>query len=135
MASDRLWGDRDTKVVVLDTSAILMLFEFSIKLEDELAVLVGKSRIILPRQVVDELKLLSARGDGRKTVFARASLKMLSKYNVEEIEAENADTSVLNLAKKYNGIIVTNDRELRKKAKEERLSVIFLRGKGKLVLE
>ena len=135
MAFNRLWGNRDTKVVVLDTSAILMLFEFSIKLEEELAALVGKNRIILPKQIVDELKLLSTRGDGKKAGFAKASLKIVRSYEVEDVEAENADISVLNLAKKYNGIIVTNDRELRKKAKEERLSVIFLRGKGKLVLE
>ena len=135
MASNRLWGNRDTKVVVLDTSAILMLFEFSIKLDDELTMLVGKNRMILPKQVVKELKLLSTRGDGRKASFAKASLNMLKNFDVEDIEAEDADSSVLNLAKKYDGIIVTNDRELRKRAKEEKLSVVYLRGMGKLVLE
>ena len=135
MASDRLRGNRDIKVVVLDTSAILMLFEFSIKLEEELTRLVGKNRVIVPKHVVDELRLLSTIGDSKRAGFAKASLQLLEGYDIEDVEAENADTSVLNLAKKYDGIVVTNDRDLRKKAKEERLSVIFLRGKGKLVLE
>jgi len=112
-----------------------MLFEFSIKLEEELTRLVGKNRVIVPKHVVDELRLLSTIGDSKRAGFAKASLQLLEGYDIEDVEAENADTSVLNLAKKYDGIVVTNDRDLRKKAKEERLSVIFLRGKGKLVLE
>lgn len=135
MASNRLWSNRDTKVVVLDTSAILMVFEFSIKLEEELTMLVGKHRVIIPKQVVDELKWLAAKKGSMRAGFAKACLKMLNNYAVEDIKAENADLSVLSLAKKYNGIVVTNDRELRKKAKKEKLFVVYLRGKSKLVLE
>jgi len=135
MASDRVWGDRDTKIVVLDTSAILMIFEFSIKLEEELTMLVGKHRVTIPKQVVDELKLFATKKGSMRAGFAKASLKMLEGYNVEYVEAEDTDTAVLNLARKYNGVLVTNDRELRKKAKYEKISVIYLRGRGKLILE
>ena len=36
MASNRLWDNRDGKIVILDSSAIMMCFEFSIDLENEL---------------------------------------------------------------------------------------------------
>ena len=55
MASDRLWRDREGRIVILDSSSILMLFEFSIDLEDELTRLLGKFRVLIPRPIFDEL--------------------------------------------------------------------------------
>jgi rRNA-processing protein FCF1 len=55
MASDRLWRDRKGRIVVLDSSSILMLFEFSINLEGELTRLLGKFRVLIPRPIFDEL--------------------------------------------------------------------------------
>ena len=46
MASDRLWGNPDKKVI-LDSNAILMLFEFSIDLRSELTRLLGKYEVII----------------------------------------------------------------------------------------
>jgi len=135
MASDRIWRDRDTKVVILDSSAILMIFEFSIDLEDELRRLVAKYRIIIPKSIFKELELLSNKMDGKKKINAKASLKFIEKYDVEDSNDLDGDSSVLFLAKKHNGIVVTNDRELRKRTKDEKLNIIYLRGKGKLVLE
>lgn len=135
MASNRIWPDRDTKVVVLDSSAILMIFEFSIDLEDELRRLVGKYRIVVPKSIIQELKLLSSKYDSKKKIFAKASLKLIEDYYVEDSKELDGDSSVLFIAKKHQGVVVTNDRELRKRAKKEKLHVIYLRGKGKLVLD
>jgi len=135
MASDRIRRDRDNKVVVLDSSTILMIFEFSIDLEDELRRLVGKYRIIIPKSIFKELELLSNKLDGKKKINAKASLKFIEKYDVEDSNDLDGDSSVLFLAKKHDGIVATNDRELRKRAKDKKLNVIYLRGKGKLVLD
>ena len=135
MESNRIWRDRDTKIVILDSSAILMVFEFPINLEDELRRLVGRYRIIIPNSILKELKLLSNKGDGKKKTFAKASLKLIENYDVEDSEDLDGDSSVLFLAKKHQGIVVTNDKELRKRVKDEKLNVIYLRGKGKLVLD
>lgn len=133
MASDRLRQDRE-KRVILDSSAVLMLFEFSIDLEDELTHLLGKYKIILPRPIVNELKYLSEHGKGKKRQNAKASLELIKRYEIVD-EYGSGDDSVLNLAKKLNGIVVTNDRELRKRIKNVFLKTIYLRGKGKLILE
>ena len=135
MAPNRLWGDRIHKTVILDSSAILMLFEFAIDLEKELTRLLGSYHIVVPTPIVRELEFLSENRTGKKKAKAKASLKLIKKYDAIDVEGRNGDDSVLELAKKINGIVVTNDRELRNRVKEMSLSVIFLRAKKKLVME
>jgi len=134
MASDRLRRDRDGKIVILDSSAVMMLFEFSINLEDELTRLLGRFQILIPSPILKELKFLSEHGKGKKRLIAKPALELIKKY---EIIGENgaADDSVLLLAQKFNGIVVTNDRDLRKRVKEASLHNIYLRGKSRLALE
>ena len=134
MASNRLREDRNGKTVILDSSAVMMLFEFSIDLEDELTRLLGKFRIIVPSPIVEELKLLSEKGKGKKKLIAKPSLELIKKYEIVNAEG-NGDDAVLMLAKKLNGIVITNDRELRKRVKESSLQTIYLRGKSRLVLD
>ena len=64
MASDRLCRDRKERIVILDTNALMMLFEFSIDLESELNRLLGANSIFVPTTVLDELKFLSENGNG-----------------------------------------------------------------------
>ena len=134
MASDRLWRDRKGRTVVLDSSSILMLFEFSINLEDELTRLLGKFCVLIPRPIFDELIFLSKHGKGKKKYNSKPALKLIEKYEILEAEG-NGDDSVLFLAKRHNGIVVTNDRDLRKRAKDIHLQTIYLREKSKLVLD
>jgi len=136
MASDRLWGDRIHKVVILDSSAIMMLFEFSIDLENELARLLGSYDVFVPKTVLKELELLSKKeSDGKKKMKAKASIKLIEKYHVVNVKSENADDSIIKLARETNGVVVTNDIELRKRLKEVSIHTIFLRAKKKLVME
>ena len=135
MASDRLWGDKIHKTVILDSSAVLMLFEFSIDLEKELTRLLGSYHIVIPTPIVSELEFLSENGRGEKKTKAKASLELIKKYDTINVDEKGGDDSILDLAKKINGIVVTNDRELRNRLKKISLSVIFLRAKKKLVME
>jgi len=135
MASDRICRDTNKKTVILDTNAIMMLFEFQINLEDELTRLVGKYEIIIPLPVYNELDFLSKHGKGKKQINAKASLKLIDKYKVVYIEEKNADDSVILVAKKTKGIVVTNDKELKIRLKKDQIPIIFLRSKQKLVME
>ena len=135
MASNRLWGDRIHKTVILDSSAILMLFEFAIDLEKELTRLLGSYHIVIPTPIVRELEFLSENGRGEKKAKAKASLKLIKKYDAINVDEKRGDDSILVLAKKIDGIVVTNDKELRNRLKKLSLSVIFLRSKKKLAME
>ncbi len=133
MAFNRLRRNRE-KTVILDSSAIMMLFEFSIDLEDELTRLLGRFHILVPSPIIEELKFLSEQGKGKKRLNAKAALKLIKRYEIAD-EKGTGDDSVLLLAQKLNGVVVTNDRELRKKVKKSSLQTIYLRGKNRLVLE
>ena len=135
MASDRLRGNRDGKIVILDSSAVMMLFEFSIDLEDELTRLLGSYHIIVPEPIIKELTFLSENGTGKKNINARAALKFIEKYDTVAVDEKTGDDAVVSLAKQTKGIVVTNDRELRRRLKDHSLSVIFLRAKKQLVME
>jgi rRNA-processing protein FCF1 len=111
-----------------------MLFEFSIDLEDELTRLLGKFRVLVPQPIHDELIFLSKHGKGKKRYNAKPALELIKKYELSEAEG-NGDDSVLNLARKFDGIVVTNDKDLRKRAKDIHLHTIYLREKSKLVLD
>lgn len=136
MASDRIRRDREGKIVILDSSAIFMLFEFSIGLESELSRLLGKYHVIIPKPIFEEIKLLAEKGKGKKKLIAKPALELIKGFEI--INADDAkcgDDAVLHLAKKFTGFVVTNDRELRKRVKDASLHTIFLRSKKYLVLD
>jgi rRNA-processing protein FCF1 len=137
MASNRLWGNRDNKIVILDTNAIFMLFEFSIDLEDEIVNLIGKSSIIVPKPIIDEIKLIINKGKNYKKKIAQNSLKIIeNKYKIVDLNInKKGDDALIDYAKELSGIVVTNDKDLKKRLRIEKISVIFLRGKNRLNIE
>lgn len=134
MASDWIWKNRTRHQVILDSSAILMLFEFAIDLEGELTRLLGIYRIVVPLAIKEELNVLATRKTSRKAQMAKAALQLIAHYPVVPTTEKTADDSVLSLALRMQGIVLTNDLELRQRAKKSGLSVIFLRGKKQLAL-
>jgi len=135
MAFDRVWGDKIHKTVILDTSAILMFFEFSVDWEQELMRLLDGYRIVVPTEVIKELEILSRQTASTRKRKAAAALKLAKRYQTAETIAENADDAVIEAAKKTQGVVVTNDTELRKRLNHDSIPVIFLRGKKKLALD
>ena len=133
MAFNRLRRNSE-KTVILDSNAILMLFEFSLDLESELTRLLGKHKIIIPSPVFEELNYLSKKGRGQKKIKAKASLELIKKYEIFNIESKNADEAVFLLSKKTKGIVLTNDRVLKNQLKEISIPVIYLKGKKTLEL-
>jgi hypothetical protein len=134
MASDRIWGNPASKIVVFDSSAILMLFEYSINLKQELIRLLGNYEIVVPSKIVEELKVLSEKGKGKKKQLAKPALKLIENYKIVKDTSETADDAVLNIAKKLNGVVFSNDKELKERAKKEKIKTIFMRNKKYLMI-
>jgi rRNA-processing protein FCF1 len=134
MASDRLRGNPASKIVVFDSSAILMLFEYSINLNQELIRLLGSYEIVVPSKIVEELKVLSEKGKGKKKQLAKPALKLIENYKIVFDKSEKADDAVLNIAKKLNGVVFSNDKELKDRAKKEKIKTIFMRNKKYLMI-
>ena len=135
MASDRIRGNSHKKTVILDSNALLMVFEFSINLEEELTRLLGSYHIGIPTAVVSELKLLEKHGKGAKKQKAIAALTFITRYNIIDSKGSTTDDAIVEVAKRIDGIVVTNDKELKRRLKVLDVPVIFLRKKQQLVLE
>lgn len=116
-------------VVILDANALLMPFQFRINLDAELQRLVGECEILVPSSVMGELR----KQEGT-TRDAKAALTLAQKYNIVEVE-DSGDVSLLALARRRKGIVVTNDKELIEDLKRSRIPVISLRSRTHLELE
>jgi rRNA-processing protein FCF1 len=106
-----------------------MPFQFRINLDVELLRLVGECDILVPSSVLGELRKME-----ETTKDAKAALTLAQKYEVVEVE-DSGDVSLLTLARKRKGIVVTNDKELIEELKRSRIPVIYLRSRTHLVLE
>jgi hypothetical protein len=107
------------QTVVLDTNALLMPFEIGINLDLALQDLLGEARIVVPGPLVGELKHLDHKS-------ARAALALARKYEIIPTE-HTGDNSVIELAYRTGGYVLTNDKELRRRLRKERVPIIFLR--------
>jgi rRNA-processing protein FCF1 len=136
MAFNRLWRDREIKIVILDTSALILCFEYPIDIEYELIRLLGKCKIIVPKQVIEELELLMNKGKDRKRLIAKPALEIAKRFELSVIDTnEKGDDAIIKYAKNFSGFVFTNDHKLKRRLKKESISVIYLRGKKRLVVE
>jgi hypothetical protein len=108
---------------------ILSIFEHSIDFRDAILDIIGSCEIVIPKTVLDELCTLSRKPKARSAIrYARKNFRIIDSKG-------DVDTSVIQLARELDGIVATNDRELRKKLREESIPVLFLRGKKKLEID
>ncbi len=115
------------KLVILDTNALLAQFQFRIDIKEELFRLLGAYEVLIPSSVLDEL-------DNVKDRYARVARKFAETFRVIETN-KKGDESILVLARAMRTIVVTNDKALRKRLKNEGISVIYLRQKKYLALD
>ena len=101
-------------------------------MEKDLDRLLDGYHLVVPTAVVQELQILATRNTGQKK--AAAALKLIAKYDTIAQKADTADEALMKIAEKTQGIVVTNDTELRKRLKNRGFPVIFLRGKKKIKL-
>ena len=123
------------RVVVLDTNALMMPYEFGINFEKELNRLLGVCRIIVPSAVIKEMEILAEK-EGSRGRAAQLGLNIVKKRGFRLMETDkDGDDGVMDVAIKMDGAILTNDKELKKKARNQGLAVIYLRGANKLEIE
>jgi rRNA-processing protein FCF1 len=116
------------QVVVLDANALMMPFQFGINIDIELDRLMPGCEMVVPSSVIQELRaVLERTGDPD----ARAALSLAPKYRFVRADGFG-DEAVLKMAKGIEAALVTNDKDLRSRARAAGLKVIGLRGKNHL---
>lgn len=121
---------RKGRTILVDTSVLI----------DGRIISVAKSgfigdTLVIPRSVVGELQFLADNADHEKRARARYGLDVVSELqNIPQIDveilqdgskaSEGVDERLLNLAKKYNGVVCTIDYNLNKVAVVEGIDVL-----------
>jgi len=115
------------QTVVLDTNALLMPFEMRINIDLAVRSLLGDVRMVVPGPMVGELKNLENK-------HAKAALALARKYEIFQTET-SGDDAIVETALRLDAYVLTNDKELRRRLRELRIPLIYLRSNHHLVLE
>lgn len=122
-------GKTECAGVAIDANMMLAIPRFKVDVLSGIEELLGRQKVVVPKQVYAELMGLGKQG-GRLGSEARIALELLKKRGVEivEVEAKGADEALLKLAG-MGFMVATNDKGLKKQAKGLSARVIYLRKK------
>lgn len=118
--------------VVFDTNALLLPFTEGTNLESELERLLGSVEWVIPSSILGELKMLS-QGEGTLARNAKSALRLAQRCRVEST-ALPGDDGLLEVARKLNGVLVSNDRLIQTEAATSKLRVVVAREGGRLAM-
>jgi len=143
---------KDDNIVVFDSNFILLPYQFKIDyLNDIYLNLEGKTRFYIFKQSLDEIEAKIRREPKTRKLkrqfkggmaYLDKNEKIYPLYFIKEIKEKNETTDEFLLKwcrkfkKEYKKVyLATNDSELRKKAKNSNVNIIFLRQQKFLVIE
>jgi len=121
--------------VILDTSFILTC------IKEKIDFLIARDfgNLILPLQVIDELRQLVEKKKGREKNNAKLALDIIetnrTNFKIFELETKHVDSGILNYVKNKEGkiIIATIDKEMKRKLRG-RVRFLVIRAGKKLEL-
>ncbi len=127
--------------VIVDTNFLMLPAQFGIDIFTQVDEAVDrKTEFIVLDSVVAEVerKVSKATGSKEKRLL-RVTTELMKRCRVVEVEDDLAgmpvDDQVLEYAKKVSGVIATNDKELRAKARKFEIPLLILRGRKRVVVE
>ncbi len=120
-------GNYKVRCAVLDTNVLMYIFTERVDVFAQLREL-GFNKFIVPSKVVEELKNLSISLTGKERQATRFALSLVERFcEVVEIEAVGTDVALLETARRFGCVLITNDKRLKKKAKQEGIPIGYLR--------
>jgi uncharacterized protein len=117
----------------------MMAFQFNVDVVEELKQIVPSCKLIVPSTVLYELEGIKKRSNGKNKIAASIALKIARSppIEVKEIKlqvGETVDDSLLRVSSRSK-ILCTNDRELKTRAREMGINVVYLRQRNYLDVE
>jgi hypothetical protein len=118
------------KEVVIDTNFFMVPFQFNVDIITELEKVLPSYKLTTPSFVINELKGLKRNNKGKIRLNANLALKLAnsSKVEIKDIsllENETVDDALLRVSE----VLATNDIELKNRAKDKGITVVYLRQK------
>jgi rRNA-processing protein FCF1 len=126
----------NSKEVVIDTNFFMVPFQFNVDIITELENLLPSYKLTTPSFVINELKGLKRNTKGKVRLNANLALKLAnsSKVEIKDIsllENETVDDALLRVSE----VLATNDIELKNRAKDKGITVVYLRQKKYIAVE
>ena len=126
----------DSKEVVIDTNFFMVPFQFNVDIITELENLLPSYKLTTPSFVINELKGLKNNNKGKIRQNANLALKLAnsSKVEIKDIsllENETVDDALLRVSE----VLATNDIELKNRAKDKGITIVYLRQKKYIAVE
>lgn len=112
--------------VILDTNSLIYSLKQKTDIRELMFNLPEVSGIVVPECVLFELERMSD-----DVMYARGALALASRFPTVEGEGP-ADDCILSLAIKEKWFILTNDRELLRRAREEGIRTLSFMGKKRI---
>ncbi len=126
----------NSKEVVIDTNFFMVPFQFNVDIITELENKLPSYKLVTPNFVINELKGLKRNNKGKVRLNAILALKLAnsSKVEIKDIsllENETVDDALLRVSE----VLATNDIELKNRAKDKGITVVYLRQKRYIAVE
>ncbi|MFW9955868.1 MAG: PIN domain-containing protein [Candidatus Thorarchaeota archaeon] len=128
-------------VVVLDTNFIAVPAQFGVDIFSEAQRVLEQSlEFVILSSALDELeqRISSAKSKTEARDF-RIARDLAERCRIEIIEpaseGKSVDDQLLEFAQLNSGVLATNDKELRRRARSAGVPVLLLRGRSHLVLD
>ena len=124
------------KEVVIDTNFFMVPFQFNVDVISELEKSLPSYKLTTPSFVINELKGLKNNNKGKTRLNANLALKLAnsSKIEIKDIsllENETVDDALLRVSE----VLATNDIELKNRAKDKGITVVYLRQKKYIAVD
>ncbi len=126
----------NSKEVVIDTNFFMVPFQFNVDIITELEKILPSYKLTTPSFVINELKGLKKNSKGKVRLNANLALKLAnsSKVEIKDIsllENETVDDALLRVSE----VLATNDIELKNRAKDKGITIVYLRQKKYIAVE
>ena len=126
----------ESKEVVIDTNFFMVPFQFNVDIITELENSLPSYKLTTPSFVINELKGLKRNNKGKIRLNANLALKLAnsSKVEIKDIsllENETVDDALLRVSE----VLATNDIELKNRAKNKGITIVYLRQKKYIAVE
>ena len=126
----------DSKEIVIDTNFFMVPFQFNVDIVTELENLLPSYKLTTPSFVINELEGLKRNNKGKTRLNANLALKLVNSSNIEIknislLENETVDDGLIRVSQ----VLATNDIDLKNRAKNKGITIIYLRQKKYIAVE
>ncbi len=93
---------------------------------DELEIMFGKIRFLVPTVVIKELNKLISSAGIKRAKEAKLTLYSINKFKTIQLDSKIADDVLIDYAMKHRCVIATIDNELKNKLRRNSINVMTL---------